>query len=92
MPARPKKMSAAEEAEAAARALRAVGGRTGKVRAPELAAFLQRSEQTLANWRWLNKGPRCAGKGRGVLYDWADVGEWLISLPSSGEDIRRGAA
>jgi hypothetical protein len=92
MPARTRKTSAVAEADAAARALRAVGGRTGKVGAAELAEFLHRSQQTLANWRWQDKGPRYVGKGRGILYDWADVGEWLVSLPSGGEDIHRGAA
>jgi Helix-turn-helix domain len=86
MPARPRKTVA--EADA----LRAVGGRTGKVRPAELAEFLRRSQQTLANWRWQGKGPRYVGRGRGILYDWADVGEWLVSLPSGGEGVRRGAA
>lgn len=73
-------------------ALRAVGGRTGMARASELAAFLQKKEQTLANWRWRGKGPRYVGRGRGLRYDWADVGEWLISQSSDGEVARRGAA
>lgn len=73
-------------------ALRAVSGRTGMARAAELAEFLDKSEQTLANWRWRRKGPRYIGRGRGLRYDWADVGEWLVSQSSDGESARRGAA
>lgn len=62
-----------------------VGGQTGKVRPADLAEYLHRSEQTLANWRWQGKGPRYTGRGRGLLYDWADVDEWLASLPSGGQ-------
>lgn len=66
--------------------------RTGMATPAEVAEYLQRSEQTLANWRWQGKGPRCHGKGRGVRYDWADVDEWLNGLPSAGAGVRRGAA
>jgi len=64
-----------------------VGGRTGKATASELAEYLHKKEQTLANWRWQKKGPRFTGRGRGLLYDWADVDEWLKSLPSGGGDL-----
>ena len=60
-------------------------------KAAEVAEYLQTSEQTLANWRWQGKGPRYYGKGRGVLYDWADVNEWLKGQ-AGGEGVRRGAA
>ena len=73
-------------------AARAIAGRTGMATPREVAAYLQRSEQTLANWRWQGKGPRSKGKGRGVLYDWADVDEWLAGLPSAGAGVRRGNA
>lgn len=90
MASRPRKSSAA--ALRTADALQAVGGRTGKVCAADLAEYLGKSEQTLANWRWQRKGPRYVGRGRGLRYDWADVGEWLISQRSDNEDVRRGAA
>ena len=60
-------------------AARAVAGRIGLATAAEVAAYLGKSEQTLANWRWQRKGPRCTGKGRGLRYDWADVDAWLKS-------------
>jgi hypothetical protein len=71
---------------------RTMDARIGMAKPAEVAVYLQRSEQTLANWRWQGKGPRFVGKGRGVLYDWADVDEWVKSQPSGGEGIRRGAA
>ena len=66
--------------------------RTGMATPAEVAEYLQRSEQTLANWRWQGKGPQFHGKGRGVLYDWAEVDEWLKNLPSGGAGVRKGAA
>lgn len=60
-------------------AARAVAGRIGLATATEVAAYLGKSEQTLANWRWQRKGPQHAGKGRGLRYDWADVDAWLAS-------------
>lgn len=84
MPARPRKIRIIEG--------RTVAGRTGKAKPAEVAVYLQRSQQTLANWRWQGKGPKYTGKGRGVLYDWADVDEWLKGLPSGGDGVRRGAA
>jgi helix-turn-helix protein len=60
-------------------AARAVAGRIGLAAASEVAAYLGKSEQTLANWRWQRKGPRYTGKGRGLRYDWADVDAWLKS-------------
>ena len=58
----------------------------------EVAAYLRRTEETLANWRWQGKGPRCTKPGRGVLYDWADVYEWEESQPSGGAGRPPGAA
>jgi len=68
---------------------RAVGDRTGMATSAEVAKYLQRSEQTLANWRWQGKGPKCSGKGRGVLYDWADVDEWVKGLATRGAEVRK---
>ena len=84
MPARTRKTRAV--------AARTVAGRTGMATPAEVGEYLQRSEQTLANWRWQGKGPRYHGKGRGVLYDWADVDEWLKNLPTGGAGVRKGAA
>ena len=84
MPAQPRKTRAVPT--------RTMETRTGKATPAEVAEYLQRSEQTLANWRWQGKGPRCTGKGRGVLYDWTDVDEWLKTLPSRGSGAQRGAA
>ena len=58
---------------------------TGKMTPAQLADYLQRSEQTLANWRWQGKGPRYTKPG-GILYDWDDVRAWEASLPSGGGD------
>jgi hypothetical protein len=84
MPARARKTRIVEA--------RAVAGRTGLATAAEVAEYLQRSEQTLANWRWQNKGPKCSGKGRGVLYSWDDVDEWLKGQTPRGEGARRRGA
>lgn len=47
----------------------------------EVAAYLRKSEGTLANWRYHGIGPAyipmTAGKGKGVLYRWSDVEAWL---------------
>jgi len=61
---------------------------TGKMTPAQLSAYLQRSEQTLANWRWQGKGPRYTKPG-GILYDWADVREWEAGLPSGGAGVDR---
>ena len=82
MPARPRKTRAVDARSVAARS---VAGRIGLASAAEVAVYLGRSQQTLANWRWQGKGPRCTGKGRGLRYDWDDVDEWLRSQ-------QRGAA
>ena len=58
----------------------------------ELAAYLRKSEGTLANWRSQGKGPRWKKPGGSILYDWADVYAWERSQPSGGEGVRRGAA
>ena len=47
----------------------------------EVADYLQRSEKTLANWRWAGTGPayiKASPKARKeVRYRWADVEKWL---------------
>lgn len=43
----------------------------------EVAAFLRKSEKTLANWRSHGIGPRYVKVGHSVLYDWRDVRAWV---------------
>ena len=64
----------------------------GQATPDEVSDYLQKPLQTLANWRWLGKGPRYTKVGRDVRYEWADVYEWLKSQPGGGEGSRRGAA
>jgi Helix-turn-helix domain len=45
----------------------------------EVAAYMQRSEGTLANWRSQGAGPPYIKAEGGVLYRWPDVEEWLDS-------------
>lgn len=77
---------------ARAKTAKSVTGKTGMATPKELAEYLHRPLQTLANWRWQGKGPKCQRVGRGILYDWADVDEWLTNLPTRGSDTHRGAA
>lgn len=56
----------------------------------EIAAYLKKSEQTLANWRSLGKGPRYTKVGHGVRYTWADVDKWVAGRPSGGGRDRLG--
>ncbi|MGW2566901.1 helix-turn-helix transcriptional regulator [Streptomyces sp. NPDC001537] len=51
---------------------------TIKLAAPEeVADFLGLPIATLAQWRYLGKGPRSIKVGRHVRYRWADVERWL---------------
>ncbi|MBT2401269.1 AlpA family transcriptional regulator [Streptomyces sp. ISL-100] len=43
----------------------------------EVAMFLGLPTQTLAQWRYLAKGPRSIKVGRHVRYRWTDVERWL---------------
>lgn len=43
----------------------------------EIAAFLRKSEKTLANWRSQGIGPPYQKVNGRVLYDWPDVRTWL---------------
>lgn len=43
----------------------------------EASAYLGLAEQTLANWRYLGKGPRYYRVGQLVKYDERDLDLWL---------------
>lgn len=45
--------------------------------APEVAGYLGIPEQTLAQWRYLGRGPRFIRVGRYVRYRWTDIANWL---------------
>jgi hypothetical protein len=45
----------------------------------EVAAYLRKEEKTLRNWRSEGTGPLWVKCGHDVLYDWADVDEWVRS-------------
>jgi len=47
----------------------------------EVAEYLQRDEQTLANWRCAGTGPDYikTGKTRAIRYRWDDVETWLTA-------------
>lgn len=45
--------------------------------AKELAAYLGVAEQTLANWRYVGRGPRFYRVGQLVKYRRGDVDRWL---------------
>jgi hypothetical protein len=64
----------------------------GKATPAVLAAYLQKPEQTLANWRWLGKGPKFSKVGRDVRYEWADVYAWEKNQPQGGAGVRRRTA
>jgi hypothetical protein len=61
----------------------------GKATPEELADYLKKPLQTLANWRWLGKGPKFTKVGRDVRYEWADVYAWEKSQPQGGAGVRR---
>jgi Helix-turn-helix domain len=52
----------------------------------EVAAYLRKSEGTLANWRSQGKGPRWTKPGGSILYDWADVYDWVAAQPGGKRD------
>jgi len=56
------------------------------LRPAEVRAIFGIPEGTLANLRWMNKGPRCFRKpgGRGIFYLLADVEAWITSQPIEG--------
>ena len=51
--------------------------RRGAVRPKEAAAHLQVAEKTLANWRSLGQGPAYSKIGRTVVYQLADLDDFL---------------
>lgn len=53
--------------------------------ASEVSEFLGIPITTLAQWRYLRRGPRSIKVGRHVRYRWADVERWL-------DEQSRGAA
>lgn len=55
----------------------------------ETADYLGVRPQTLANWRYLSKGPRYFRVGQLVKYDERDVDAWLDAGAVAGD---RGAA
>ena len=43
----------------------------------EAAEYLRLSDKTLARWAWAGKGPAFIKAGGKVLYDLADLDDWL---------------
>lgn len=43
----------------------------------EVATYLQKSERTLANWRWAGIGPAYLSVEGTIRYRWAELEEWL---------------
>ncbi|MBC2904934.1 helix-turn-helix transcriptional regulator [Streptomyces cupreus] len=43
----------------------------------EVSTFLGVPTTTLAQWRYLHRGPRSIKVGRHIRYRWADVERWL---------------
>lgn len=70
-------MTAARTGPRAARAAKAP--RRPLATPEEVAAYLRKEVKTLANWRAQGFGPKAAKIGHDVLYDWADVDEWVES-------------
>jgi predicted DNA-binding transcriptional regulator AlpA len=58
----------------------------------ELAAILQLSPSTLANWRSLGQGPPYRKTGGAVRYRWADVEAWSLERVRNlvGDAARKG--
>jgi hypothetical protein len=54
----------------------------------ELSEFLDVSERTLTQWRWLGKGPRWVHVGRHVRYPRRDTAEWLDAGADTPENAR----
>lgn len=48
-------------------------------RPAEVAAYLDKTVKTLANWRSKGFGPQWVKRSHEVLYDWDDVDEWVRS-------------
>jgi predicted DNA-binding transcriptional regulator AlpA len=52
------------------------------LRARDAAAVLGVAASTLAAWRCEGKGPPFRRLGRAVIYDWAELTEWMQQRPS----------
>ncbi|GAB3134929.1 hypothetical protein GCM10027289_27770 [Tsukamurella serpentis] len=44
--------------------------------------------ETLANWRYLGKGPVFVKVGGAVRYDWADVATWIAGQKCQRTDVK----
>lgn len=52
----------------------------------DLAAMLRMPAETVRYWRHADKGPRFFKLGRRVLYDVADVEEWIAQQRAAQDD------
>lgn len=62
------------------------------LRSSEAAQYLGVAEQTLANWRYLGKGPRFFRVGQLVKYDERDLDGWLDERAVAGDRTPDAAA
>lgn len=53
--------------------------RRGAMRAKEAAEYMQVAEKTLANWRSLGRGPSYSKLGHVIVYQKADLDDFLNS-------------
>ena len=51
----------------------------------DVATYLGVTEKTLAQWRWLRRGPRWVKVGGRIRYRWADVEKWLDEQARGGD-------
>lgn len=58
----------------------------------ETAEHLGVADQTLANWRYLSRGPRYYRVGQLVKYDQADVDRWIEAGAVEGDRTPDAAA
>jgi hypothetical protein len=58
----------------------------------QVAAYLQKPEKTLTEWRYRGIGPAYHRSGRDVRYDWADVFAWVAEQRHETADSPRPAA
>lgn len=52
---------------------------------PEVAEYLGMPESTLAQWRYLGKGPKWSKIGRHVRYRWEDVEAYFEEQSHGGD-------
>jgi hypothetical protein len=60
-------------------------GRRRLIPSREAAAYLGVADQTLANWRYLGKGPRFYRVGQLIKYDERDLDDYLEGVAVEGE-------